>query len=596
MSPGFRRVRPLFGWLALALGACSSRAEPTVHGRRPPIPALVAPAAGSFTGSLRIREFDPLRPQVAWAPVVLGIRPITYDVEIDDSCHPGALAACRFPSPEARASHLSGLAFRPEKPLPVNRQRPLGRRYYWRVRACAGSLCSDWSAVRYLEVGRTRGDLNGDGYSDVVVGAPLIDNGGVDRGSVFVYYGNRGGVGMVNRIDDPAQHDGSNFGVAVAIAGDVDGDGYADLVVGAAGAEEARGATYLFLGSSLGVWPTRALRLDPPGGAVDDWFGAAVAGAGDVDGDGFSDLVVGASGTNRQGQDWGVAYVYRGGAAGMTAPPVVLGTPSLRNFDHFGFAVAGAGDLDGDGFDDVVVGSPGIDVAGRRIGTDRGAVYLFHGRATGIATSGATRLEAPVPLDYDRFGYSVAGAGDLDGDGYADLVVGAPGRDSVMVDGGTAYIYRGGSDGVDATPAALLQDPTGEYFDRFGTSVAGIGDVDGDGVDDLAIGTSGAKRGRALIYHGTRELGLRLALALRDPLGDGYNEFAENVAGAGDINGDGYDDLIIGASGADNGGVFRGSVVLYPGTADGIASRHPLRRDDPDFGEHDHFGHTVAGR
>jgi len=584
----------------LAITACGSqkekRKEP-IRGRRPPLPRVIAPANGAYTGSARARGGSALRPQFAWAPAEFET-PVTYDIEVDNKCLPAAVQDCPFLLPAAHASGLRATTWQPESELRASTDPPVGRRYYWRVRACAGQACSPWSRVRHLEVGRARGDLDGDGYSDIVVGAPLVDNAGSDQGSVFVYRGNDAGVGDMTRLDDPAGLDDSTFGVSVAIAGDINGDGFDDLIVGASGTSEARGRAYIYYGTKNGVGPDPSTELRKKHGAADDWFGAAVAGAGDVNGDGFDDVIIGASGSDRPGEDWGVAHVYVGSSKGIRSrDPVVLDAPALHSYDHFGFAVTGAGDLDNDGYDDVAVGTPGVDVAGTVRGTDRGAVYVFQGSAVGVVDTAATRLEAPVPMDYDRFGYAVAGAGDVDGDGYGDLLVGAPGKDSPVADGGTSYLYRGSAEGVRGEPSLLLENPSRDYFDRFGTSLSGAGDVNGDGIDDFVIGTSSSHRGRALVYHGTRELSaLRPAVALLDPLGAGYNDFAESVAGAGDVNADGFDDLIIGASGSDNGGVFRGSVVIYPGSESGILAAFPLRRDDPVKGIHDHFGHVVSGR
>lgn len=568
-----------------------------VAGARPDVPRVIAPANGTATGSARARAEVIRRPLFMWDYVDFD-DPVSYDLQVDDNCEPGALQACTFASPEIDLSGLPEAQWQTREPLPISAEQPLGRRYYWRVRACAGNACSPWSRVRYLDVGRARGDLDGDGFSDVAIGAPLVDAGGSDRGAVFVYYGTGDGIARVTRLVDPAREDGSNFGVSVAMAGDVNGDGFDDLLVGAAGSEDSRGFAYVYFGSPTGVSHANHLRLYDDDGADDDWFGAAVAGAGDVDGDGFADVLIGASGASRGGVNWGVAYVFHGGADGPDRyRPRILRLGSATNYDHFGFAVAGAGDVDGDGYDDIAVGSPGADLAGERAGTDRGAVFVFHGSADGVLGVVANRLEAPVPVDHDRFGYAIAGAGDLDRDGYADLVVGAPGADSLIDDGGTVYLYRGGDGGLADTAAAVLHDPRTEVFDRFGTAVAGAGDVDGDGFADLIIGTSGQKRGRSLVYHGGREGVLpRPALTIRDPLGDGYNEFAESVGGAGDLNGDGFDDIIIGASGSDNGGIFRGSVVLYPGGRPTVNADAPLRIDDPEGGEHDHFGHVVSGR
>ncbi|NNC90897.1 MAG: hypothetical protein HKN80_00255 [Acidimicrobiia bacterium] len=530
--------------------------------------------------------------------------PVTYDLEVDDSCAAGFVTQCGFESPEASVHGLDALSWQPADPLAINLWQPVGRRYYWRMRACAGEMCSPWTRPRHLEVGRTRGDFNGDGFSDLAVGAPLIDNGGEDQGSVFVYFGGRKGISSDNRhsqrLDDPKHKDRSSFGVSVSVAGDLNADGFADLVIGAAGTDEYRGFAYLYFGSARGLDPS-PYRLGPPDGSPDDWFGASVAGAGDVDGDGFDDVIVGASGTDGthqgMGEDLGVAHLFAGGPLGVKPMAMVSLGIGQMNFDQFGYAVTSAGDVNGDGYADIAIGSPGADQAGDRQGTDRGRVYLYIGSADGIIPVPTSRLEAPVPRDHDRFGAAVAGVGDIDGDGYGELVVGAPGTDQHTEDGGQAFVFRGGNKGLEQAPSTTLTDPSARRFQRFGSSVAGADDVNGDGFDDVLIGAASHNRGRALVYHGGREgLSVSPALAVIDPLGDGYNHFAEGVAGAGDINGDGFGDIIVGASGADNGGVFRGSAVLYPGTELGVDNTRPLRLDDPDSGSHDHFGHVVAGR
>lgn len=588
--------------LLAALAACSGDASRSADGPKPPTPLPLTPANGAYTGSPHARGLDPARPLFTWAPVRVDAS-VTYELEVDDDCTPAGLQRCAFRSPSVRASVVDGSAWRPARPLPISDRAPVGRRYYWRVRACVDGACSAWSRVRYVEVGRTGGDLNGDGYSDVAVAAPLIDGprrADADRGAVFVYYGGPRGVGDGGelRIDAPDGGAGDAFGVALAIAGDVDADGYADLLAGAAGADEQRGAAYLFLGGPAGVGSEPDVRFTHDDGDSQDWFGSSVAGVGDVDGDGFPDIVIGASGVDRGGVDWGITFLYPGGPIGprpWRVQEIVALEP--RDFDHFGFAIARAGDVNSDGYDDIAIGSPGIDVAGDLRGVDRGAAYVFPGGPHGPSAIPLARLEAPVPLDHDRFGFAVSGAGDIDGDGYDDIAVGAPGADSALADGGAVYLFTGGPTGISGLPASVLEDPRARVFDRFGISLSAAGDVDADGYGDLVVGASGVDRGRGLVFHGGPEGASPIPRAvLHDPLGPGYNHFADAVAGAGDVDGDGYDDVLIGASGSDNGGTFRGSVVLYAGTAAGIDARYPVRMDNPDTGIHDHFGHDVAGR
>ncbi len=585
---------------ALALtSACENKdsefERPISLGAPPTTPRIVAPLNAAYSGSVRVARSVSRRPQFSWNFVKFE-RPVTYEIELTPQCEAGRLDRCTFRDGVVRVRDLTGTQWRPDEPLAVNDKPPLGRRYYWRLRACASSSCSPWTSVRYLEVGRAPGDFNGDGYSDVVVGAPLVDNGGQDRGSVFVYYGGPGGKSSSTRLDDPNKQDSANFGVSASVVGDVNDDGFADLLVGAAGSNDARGSAYVYLGSESGLHNFRKTRLGNADGARDDWFGAAVSAAGDVNGDGFADILIGASGSNRDGADWGVAYLFMGGPDGPRDDSRTMLRAPAQDYDQFGSSVTSAGDINGDGFADIAIGCPGIDLVGRTSGKDRGAVYIFEGSARGPRRVPAIRLVAPVPLDHDRFGAAVNGGGDLNGDGYSDLLVGAPGADKSDIDAGTAYVFLGSAKGLTKVPATVLDDPDASINDRFGTAVAVLGDIDGDGYDDMAVGTAGAKRGRALIFRGSAEgIGAKPTLVLHDPLGGGFNDFAESIGPAGDVNGDGLRDLIIGASGSDNGGKFRGSVVMYPGAPSGLRHKMPLRIDDPARGTHDHFGHVVAG-
>jgi len=204
-----------------------------------------------------------------------------YEIQVDDACTTPGFDSCAFPDPEIDTSGISDTSFRPSSELPVSPDPPVGRRYYWRVRACDDSQCSSWSPVRYIDIGKVPIDFNGDGFNDTVVGAPKQDVLYYNEGNVYVYYGSSSGIPInpslsLNNSDIRIT---GNFGNSVASAGDLNGDGFSDLVVGApfqdAGATD-EGNVFIYYGSPAGISDDPSLSLDNPENQVDGEFGYSV--------------------------------------------------------------------------------------------------------------------------------------------------------------------------------------------------------------------------------------------------------------------------------------------------------------------------------
>ena len=384
------------------------------------------------------------------------------------------------------------------------------------------------------------GDVNNDGYDDLIVGAHLNDAGGINAGRAYVYSGQTGG--LLYTFTGESVND--EFGYSVSGAGDVNSDGYADLIVGArynnAGGDSA-GRAYVYSGQ------TGNLLYTFTGEAAGNRFGISVSGAGDVNDDGHDDLIVGAHKNDTGGSSAGRAYVY----SGQTGKLIYIFTGQTGG-DWFGVSVSGAGDTDGDGNDDLIVGAYGNDTGG----SDAGRAYVFASQE--LCAYGKLYIFEGDAAD-DKLGRWVSGAGDVDNDGYDDLIVGAPWNDAGGTDAGRAYVYSGQNGNT-------LYTFTGEAIDDLlGYSVSGAGDVDNDGYDDLIVGAyrndaGGYDAGRAYVYSG--QTGDLLWTFTGESTGD---YFGISVSGAGDVNGDGYADLIVGASWNDAGGNCAGRAYVYSG-------------------------------
>lgn len=508
-------------------GGANPSLAPTV-----PVPRL--PMNGADVGTMR--KSGSRRPRFAWEESMgMTDRPVEYELQYGTDPTMADVVTITT----ARAEYQIDSDLQGEL-LP-----PVGRRYYWRVRACSQGECSSFSPVWWFNVGRVRCDFNADGYDDVAVGAVSVTRN--DINAVYFYYGSAGvefdaaSNGTKTRPSDSV----AGFGTALSCAGDVDGDGFADLLVGAPFSDHLTGDAWVYFsdGGDIFSGVPWELRHGLEEGVE---FGGTLSAAGDVDGDGFDDIIVGELGGP-------YAYLYRGDSSERIADPISLSLDV--NASSVVAAVASAGDVNGDGFFDVMVSFQPRDSLGHQ------AVGLYFG-GTGLGFDAVPDIELAAPMEDSNFGSAIAGAGDVDGDGFGDVIVGSHGLSR-------SYIYIGGPDGLKPAPYLTL---AGKARTNFGLAVASAGDMNGDGFGDVAVGTSDYSNdpGTVYIYMGGsgKMLNGSADVAFHRPAnGDGFGPV---LGSSGDVNGDGFSDLTIAAPQDDAVFVFFGkSKAENPDPEDG---------------------------
>lgn len=419
------------------------------------------------------------------------------------------------------------------------------------------------------------GDVNADGFDDLLIGEPAYDVGGGNRlGRVLLFFGGAGGFSTSPDLILPGEQPDAKFGWYVAGIGDVNGDQIADFAVTAmtySGAFQHEGKIYLYHGRRGGPDPAPA--WTHLGGSDFKYLTCAEA-AGDVNGDGLADLAAFAADWRGFPDSAGELSVFLGRPTGLPA------TPDWRRrgthpSEYYGLCTRTAGDVNGDGFGDVAVGT----MRHRADAENQGKAEVFLGGATGLGSESAwSHLHHPAPMpggkpaQNQHFGNVVGTAGDVNGDGIADFFVTGYFVDHGDTDEGRVFVWHGNTNGLN--PAFDWSAEANQPGALLGNQAAGVGDVNGDGYDDLLVAARTADHGQVdegviALYHGSAR-GLSTWPAWTSEGDEPGAELGGVVEALGDVNGDGLHDFAASSLYHQRDGRAVGQVRVYSGRAGGL--------------------------
>ena len=359
------------------------------------------------------------------------------------------------------------------------------------------------------------GDLNGDGITDIAVGAYFDDAGGSNRGTIHIMYMNSDGtvsdtIEINNTVENgPDLSNSDRFGLSIANIGDLNNDGVTDIAVGAprdGTGGTNRGAVHImFMNNNGTVSDTIEINSNTPNGpdlSNSDNFGSSIANIGDLNNDGVTDIAVGAPRDGTGGTNRGAVHIMFMNNNGTVSDTIEINSntpngPVSSNNGYFGSSITNIGDLNNDGITDIAVGMPDNVHDGNGTGSIHIMFMNNNGTVSDTIEINNTTANGPVLNMEDAFGSSIANIGDLNNDGVTDIAVGAQYdvASNGFIDVGAIHIMLLNNNGTVSYTIEINDDtangPVLSFSNEFGSSIANIGDLNNDGISDIAVGALG---------------------------------------------------------------------------------------------------------